>query len=66
MVDLLCNTGGKSIKTKLLTMKKLQAVSFALALCAMGATVAKADQDIITKTFPITAGGKLTLNVDRG
>jgi len=47
-------------------MKKLQAVSFALALCAMGAAVAKADQDIITKTFPIKAGGKLTLNVDRG
>src|SRR5438874_13696776 len=28
--------------------------------------IAQADQDIITKNFPIKAGGKLTMNVDRG
>ena len=37
-----------------------------LALFAAGAVTAKAEQDFITKNFPVKAGGKLTLNVDRG
>src|SRR5437870_5901802 len=37
-----------------------------LTLFAAGALTAKAEQDVITKTFPVKAGGKLTLNVDRG
>src|SRR5437016_6611819 len=28
--------------------------------------IAQADQDIITKSFPVKAGGKLIMNVDRG
>ncbi len=38
----------------------------ALALLMAAALTASADQDVITKTFPVAAGGKLTVNVDRG
>jgi len=38
----------------------------AFALFAVGTVIANADEDIITKSFPVKAGGKLTLNVDRG
>src|SRR5712692_4942818 len=38
----------------------------AVALVAAGAITARAEEDVITKTFPVKAGGKLTLNVDRG
>ena len=37
-----------------------------LALVAAGAVAAHADQDIITKSFLVKAGGKLLLKVDRG
>jgi DUF4097 and DUF4098 domain-containing protein YvlB len=37
-----------------------------LALLAVGTVAVKADQDVITKTFPVKPGGKLTVNVDRG
>jgi DUF4097 and DUF4098 domain-containing protein YvlB len=37
-----------------------------LALLAAGAVTANADQDVITKSFAVKAGGKLSLNVDRG
>jgi len=37
-----------------------------VALVAAGAVTAKAEQDIITKSFPVKAGGKLILDVDRG
>jgi len=38
----------------------------ALTLFAAGTVIAKADEDVITRSFPVKAGGKLTLNVDRG
>ena len=39
----------------------------AMVLCATATLVARGEeQDIITKSFPVKAGGKLTLNVDRG
>ncbi len=38
----------------------------AIGLLAASAVIAKADQDVITKTFPVKAGGRLTMNVDRG
>ena len=47
-------------------MKKNHAKLLALALVAAWAPGAKADEDIITRTFPARAGGKLTLDVDRG
>jgi len=37
-----------------------------VALVAACAVTAKAEQDIITKSFPVKAGGKLILDVDRG
>ncbi len=37
-----------------------------LALFAVAAMTARAEVDVITKTFPIKAGGKLTVDVDRG
>src|SRR6266436_4250869 len=37
-----------------------------LALFAAGAVIANADDDVITRSFPVKPGGKLTLNVDRG
>lgn len=40
--------------------------SLTLALVAAGALTAKADEDLLTKSFPVTAGGKLVMNVDRG
>jgi len=47
-------------------MKKNHAKLLALALLVAGGATAKAEQDVITKTFPVKAGGKLILNVDRG
>src|SRR5712671_807321 len=47
-------------------MKTNYLQSLAVALIAAGAVTANADQDVITKSFPVKAGGKLTLNVDRG
>jgi DUF4097 and DUF4098 domain-containing protein YvlB len=38
----------------------------ATLLLAAGTITAQADPDVITKTFPVKAGGKLTMNVDRG
>jgi DUF4097 and DUF4098 domain-containing protein YvlB len=38
-------------------------VSALFAVCVPGA---KAEEDVITRTFPAKAGGKLTMNVDRG
>ncbi len=38
----------------------------ALALLAGSALFAKAEQDVITKSFPVKSGGKLIMNVDRG
>src|SRR4051812_33924034 len=37
-----------------------------LALVAGGSLTAKAEPDVMTKTFPVKPGGKLVLNVDRG
>jgi DUF4097 and DUF4098 domain-containing protein YvlB len=37
-----------------------------LGLLALGGLSAPAAQDVITKTFPVKAGGKLNMNVDRG
>ena len=37
-----------------------------LALFAAGAVIANADDDVITRSFPVKPGGKLTLDVDRG
>ena len=47
-------------------MKKTLVKLLALALFAVCAPGAKADEDVITRTFPANAGGKLTMNVDRG
>src|SRR5262245_34550791 len=40
--------------------------SLILSLLAASAVAVKADQDVITKSFPVKAGGKLIVNVDRG
>ena len=37
-----------------------------LALFAAGAVIANADDDVITRSFLVKPGGKLTLDVDRG
>src|SRR5438093_5505170 len=37
-----------------------------LALFAASSVIAKADEDVITRSFPVKPGGKLTLDVDRG
>jgi DUF4097 and DUF4098 domain-containing protein YvlB len=37
-----------------------------IALFAAAALTANADQDLITKSFPVKTGGKLIMNVDRG
>jgi len=47
-------------------MKQNHAKLLALGLFALSALTAKAEQDVITKTFPVKAGGKLIMNVDRG
>jgi DUF4097 and DUF4098 domain-containing protein YvlB len=47
-------------------MKSTHVKLLALWLVAAGAVTAKGQQDVITKTFPVKAGGKLTLDVDRG
>ena len=49
-----------------MTMKNNHLKLLTLALVAAGAVAAHADQDIITKSFPVKAGGKLILKVDRG
>ena len=38
----------------------------AFALFAVGAVIANADEDVVTRSFPVKSGGKLILNVDRG
>src|SRR5262245_45568894 len=47
-------------------MKTNSITLLALSLLAVAAVAVKADQDVITKSFPVKAGGKLTVNVDRG
>ena len=47
-------------------MKQNQAVLLALGFLAFSALTAAAEQDVITRTFPVKAGGKLIMNVDRG
>jgi DUF4097 and DUF4098 domain-containing protein YvlB len=54
------------LKTIFNPMKTTPVRLLTLALFVAGAVAVKADQDIITKTFPVKAGGKLRLNVDRG
>src|SRR5438067_5839980 len=38
----------------------------AFGLFAVGTVIANADEDVITRSFPVKAGGKLIMNVDRG
>src|SRR5690349_6359794 len=47
-------------------MKTNYVRSVAIALLTAGAVMANADEDAITRSFPVKPGGKLTLNVDRG
>ncbi len=47
-------------------MKKNHMKLLALALFAVCASNTKAEEDVITRTFPAKAGGMLTVNVDRG
>lgn len=47
-------------------MKRNHTLLLALGLLALSAFNAKAEQDVITKTFPVKAGGKLIMDVDRG
>ena len=47
-------------------MKKNHVKFLTLVLFAVAAMTARAELDVITKTFPVKAGGKLTVNVDRG
>src|ERR1043166_4370801 len=37
-----------------------------MALFAATACMARAEQDVITKSFPVQSGGKLVMKVDRG
>jgi DUF4097 and DUF4098 domain-containing protein YvlB len=47
-------------------MKPNHAKLLAIGLLALCAVTANAQQDVITKTFPVKPGGKLIMNVDRG
>jgi DUF4097 and DUF4098 domain-containing protein YvlB len=47
-------------------MKPNNAKLLAVGLLALSAVTAKPQQDVITKAFPVKAGGKLVMNVDRG
>src|SRR5215467_11040852 len=64
--DCVCISPGSTIETYLKLMKNNQATLLGLALLVTGAVTGRAEQDLITKTFPVKAGGKLILNVDRG
>jgi DUF4097 and DUF4098 domain-containing protein YvlB len=47
-------------------MKHNHAKLLALASLALSMVTAKPEQDVITNTFPVKAGGKLIINADRG
>jgi len=47
-------------------MKSIHLRFIALALYGAAAVTTNAEQDVITRNFPVRAGGKLILNVDRG
>jgi DUF4097 and DUF4098 domain-containing protein YvlB len=47
-------------------MKLAQSTLLALICVAAGTLAAKADPDLITKSFAVKPGGKLVMNVDRG
>src|SRR5258708_26138594 len=67
---MVCNISRKRCPNELRLMKKNLVKLLALALVAVCAPGEKAAEDgaedVITRTFPVKAGGTLTLDVDRG